>query len=243
MEAIRYKRLLSFQNLHQFGDDLLGLFYPSCCLECGRQLLPDAEVLCHVCLTELPKCGFTNRVGNRLEEMFYGRARIEAATSYLYFKKYGIVQRLMHLLKYNGRQDIGTFIGEALAKEMSGSGRFAAIDLVIPVPLHPKKKRKRGYNQVTRFGQALADQLEASLKENALKSIRKGKSLTGKSRIDRNESMKDAFYLTSSIDLVGKHILLVDDIITSGATLEACAQKLLNLPGTRVSLASMAFTL
>jgi ComF family protein len=126
---------------------------------------------------------------------------------------------------------------------MLGSGRFAGIDLVIPVPLHPKKKRKRGYNQVTRFGQALADQLEVSLKENALKSIRKGKSLTGKSRIDRNESMKDAFYLTSSIDVVGKHILLVDDIITSGATLEACAQKLLNLPGTRVSLASMAFTL
>jgi len=243
MEAIRYKRLLSFQNLHLFGDDLLGLFYPRCCLECGRQLLPDAEVLCHICLTEMPKCGFTDRAGNRLEEMFYGRARIEAATSYLYFKKYGIVQRLLHLLKYRGRQDIGTWIGEALAKEMSGSDRFSSIDLVIPVPLHPKKKRKRGYNQVTRFGRALADQLEVSLKENALKRIRKGKSLTGKSRIGRNESMQDAFSLTRSIDVAGKHILLVDDIITSGATLEACAKKLLSLPGTRVSLASMAFTL
>jgi len=243
MEARRYQRLLSFENLHGLGDDLLGLFYPKCCLECGRHLLPGAQVLCHVCLTELPKCGFTNRKGNRLEEIFYGRARIEAATSYLYFKKHGIVQSLMHLLKYRGRQDIGSWIGEALAEEISGSGRFGSIDLVIPVPLHPKKKRKRGYNQVTRFGQALADQLKVSLKENALQRIRKGKSLTGKGRIDRNESMKDAFLLAGSIDVEGKHVLLVDDIITSGATLEACAQKLLNLPGTRVSLASMAFTL
>lgn len=243
MRSIRFKRLLKFQYFQGHGEDLLGLFYPSCCIECGRQLLPQTKILCHICLTELPHCGFTDSAGNRLEELFYGRVRIEAATSYLYFEKHGIVQHLTHLLKYKGRQDIGTWIGKALAKEISESDRFVSIDLVIPVPLHPKKRRKRGYNQVTRFGQVLADELKVSLEEETLKRNRKGKSLTSKGRIERNESIKNAFYLDSTEMVVGKHILLVDDIITSGATLQACAQKILSLPGTRVSLASMAFTL
>jgi ComF family protein len=175
--------------------------------------------------------------------MFYGRARIEAVTSYFYFKKHGIVQKLMHQLKYKGREDIGKWIGEALAIEMEGSERFDSIDLVIPVPLHPKKRRKRGYNQVSRFGQVLADHLGVHFDEESLKRRLTGKSLTGKNRMERNASMYNAFFVANPENVRGKHVLLVDDIITSGATLEACAQKILNLPDTRISLASMAFTL
>ena len=243
MSARRYKRLSKFQFLHSSGDDLLGLFYPRCCVECGGHLLPSSRVLCPICLTELPKCGFTERGGNRLEELFYGRVRIEAATSYLYFKRHSIVQRLIHALKYKGRQDIGGWFGNLLANEMSESGRFGCIDVLIPVPLHPKKKRGRGYNQVSRFGKALAYRLDIPLREDALKRTREGKSLTGQNRIERNESMRDAFSLSFPGSLEGKHVLLVDDIITSGATLEACARKILEVPGARVSLASMAFTL
>jgi ComF family protein len=243
MGAIRYKRLSKVGNLYPFGEDLLGLFYPRCCFECGRQLLADAELFCHICATEVPRCFFSDRPGNRLEELFYGRVRIEAGTSYFYFKKHGIVQKLLHALKYRARQDVGAWIGKGLAKEIQGSGRFASIDLVIPVPLHPKKKRIRGYNQVTRFAEVLADHLEVPLEENALKRVQKGKSLTGKSRIERIASMKDAFTVADTPAITGKHVLLADDVITSGATLEACAQKLLSVPGTRVSLVSMAFTL
>ncbi len=243
MGSIRYESLLKLGKLHRFGGDFLGVFYPRCCIDCGGQLLPDSKLLCHVCLTDLPRCGFTEQSGNRAEELFYGRARIEAATSYLYFKKHGIVQNLMHQLKYKGRQDIGNWVGEALAMEIEGSDRFDSIDLVIPVPLHPKKRRNRGYNQVSRFGQVLADHLEVPYEEEILKRIFTGKSLTRKNRIERNESMRNAFFVANPENVLGMHVLLVDDIITSGATLEACAQKILNVPGTRVSLASMAFTL
>lgn len=243
MQTRRFQRLLKIKSLLSIGDDLLGLFYPRSCVECGRQLLPKMEVFCHVCLPELPRCALAEHAGNRLEELFYGRVRIEAATSYLYFKKHGVVQRLTHLLKYRGRQDIGMWIGEAHWKEIARSDRFGSIDLVIPVPLHSSKKRKRGYNQVNRYGQSLARNLNVPFEENTLIRKRTGKSLTGKNRTERNESMKNVFVIASCEDLEGKHVLLVDDIITSGATLEACAQKVLNLPGTRVSLASMAFTL
>lgn len=243
MGSIRFKRLSKSEKLQRFGDDLLGLFYPRCCIECGRQLLTDSRLFCHVCLTDLPRCDFTDLPGNRVEELFYGRVRIEAATSYFYFKKHGIVQNLMHQLKYKGRQDIGNWVGETLAMEMERSDRFDSIDLVIPVPLHPKKRRKRGYNQVSRFGQVLAGQLRVPFEEESLKRSRTGKSLTRKNRIERNESMRNAFCVANPENVLGRHILLVDDIITSGATLEACAQKILNLPNTRVSLASMAFTL
>ena len=243
MGSIRYESLLKLGKLHRLGGDFLGVFYPRCCIECGGQLLPDSKLLCHVCLTDLPRCGFTEQSGNRAEELFYGRARIEAATSYLYFKKHGIVQNLMHQLKYKGRQDIGNWVGEALGMEIEGSDRFDSIDLVIPVPLHPKKRRKRGYNQVSRFGQVLADHLGVHFDEESRKRRLTGKSLTGKNRFERNASIHNAFYLANPELVKGRHILLVDDIITSGATLEACAQKILNLPDTRISLASMAFSL
>jgi len=243
MRVRRYQRLLNFRNLHAFGEDFIGLFYPRCCMECGRHLFRESKPLCHVCLAELPLCGFSARAGNRVEELFYGRVRLEAATSYLYFKKYGIVQRLSHQLKYKGRQDIGRWAGEVLGEEMLRSERFLSIDLVMPVPLHSKKLRKRGYNQVTRFGQGLADQLNVPFKEDILTRCYAGRSLTAKNRIERNETMKDAFSLACPGRIRDKHILLVDDIITSGATLEACARMVLNVPGTRVSLATMAVTL
>lgn len=154
-----------------------------------------------------------------------------------------MVQRMMHLLKYKGRQDIGAWIGETHSIEMAMNDKFKKIDLVIPVPLHPKKKRKRGYNQVSRYGQILADRFEVPFEQNLLIRSQMAQSLTQKNRFERNESMRDAFLVVNETSIKFKHVLLVDDIITSGATLTACAHQILNQPGTRVSLASMAFTL
>ena len=243
MKVRRYQRLSIIRKLADLGDDLIGLFYPRICVGCGEQHSWDQQVLCPKCLAGLHLCEFSRKRGNRLEELFYGRVRIEAATSYLYFRKHGLTQRLLHQLKYQGRQDIGSWIGRAFALELSESGRFDTFDLIIPVPLHPKKERQRGYNQVSRFGRALADRLDIPLDERIFKRNRPGRSLTGKNRIERNESLLESFSVSNPKCLRDKHILLVDDIITSGATLEACARQILDIPGARVSLASMAFTL
>ena len=221
----------------------VDLFYPLNCLECDKILLAGCDVLCHVCGADLPKCEFCNFGDNRAEALFKGRVDINGVTSLLYFRKKGMVQRMMHALKYHGREDIGRYLGLMLGSEMKMSKRFESVDLIIPVPLHPRRQRSRGYNQSTAFGRALSESLEIPFLENALLRKRAGKSQTQKSRIARNRNLKDAFLVNTAKTLINKHVLIVDDIITSGATLEFCARRILELPGTRVSLASMAFTL
>lgn len=235
----RLKDTISNSYISCFVD----LFYPRNCLECDKILLAGCDLLCHVCMTDLPKCQFGEFRDNRAEALFKGRVEIAAVASLLYFRKKGMVQRMMHALKYHGREDIGRYLGLMLGSEMKTSKRFESADLIIPVPLHPRRKRSRGYNQSTAFGRALSESLEIPFLENALLRRRAGRSQTQKSRIARNRNLEDAFLVNIAKPLKNKHVLIVDDIITSGATLEICARKILELPGTRVSLASMAFTL
>ena len=150
---------------------------------------------------------------------------------------------MMHELKYRGREDIGRFLGLMLGAEIVAASRFASTDLVIPVPLHPKKLRSRGYNQVSRFGRCLSEALGIPFLEKTLVRNQSGASQTDKSRIERNRDLENSFAIKGHKNLINKHVLIVDDIITSGATLEICARKVLEVSGTRVSLASMAFTL
>jgi len=173
---------------------------------------------------------------------FKGRIPIKAATSLLFFEKKGMVQKLMHELKYHNKPKIGTFLGNWLGKEMVASKRFEMIDFVVPVPLHPEKERKRGYNQVHFFAKSLAQGLEAELKEDLLKKIRNSQTQTLKSRQNRFLSKEKEFILNEACEIENKHILLVDDTITSGATMQACAHLLRSVSGVRLSLASMAFS-
>ena len=180
---------------------------------------------------------------NRGELIFAGRVDIQSVACLYYFKRKGVVQKMMHGLKYHGRQEIGDHLGRILGEEMVSSGRFCEIELVVPVPLHPKKKRKRGYNQVSAFGRALSESLGVPYREGILARRIFGRSQTGKDRVSRNQSLLDSFRVINFNNLKNKHILIADDIITSGATLEACTRSVLRVPGTRVSLASMAFTM
>lgn len=175
--------------------------------------------------------------------LFKGRVDLQSVASLYYFRKKGIVQKMMHALKYGGRQDVGEFLGRALAAEMVSAGRFREIDLVLPVPLHPEKRRKRGYNQVSGFGRVVSEYLETPFREDILERRIPGRSQTRKDRVMRNLNLMDSFRINKSNELINKHVLIVDDIITSGATLEACARVILSVRGARVSLASMAFTL
>jgi len=168
--------------------------------------------------------------------------KIEQATSLLFYSKKGIVQELIHNLKYRGHQEIGVFLGDWLGKEIITHNYFNDIDYIIPVPLHKNRLKKRGYNQVTKFGERLSHHLKKPYESKML--IRKTASATQtkKSRFDRWTNVKELFYLTDTSIFQNKHILLIDDIITTGATLEACANELLRTENIRISIAVMAVT-
>jgi ComF family protein len=178
-----------------------------------------------------------------MRKMFFGKVKIEDATALLKFQKRGVTQELMHNLKYRGQQEIGTTFGAWLGQELLESNSFKTIDLVIPVPLHPLRQRKRGYNQVTKFGSEIAKALQVPFYEGGLTKLTKTKSQVFKKRLNRFSSgngTTDLYKITNQLKLENTHILLVDDIITTGATLENCATTLHQANNVKISLATIA---
>ncbi len=194
-----------------------------------------------MCRHELPLTDYHLEDDNLTAKTLYGRVRIEKATSFLHFEKKGIVQNLLHQLKYRGHQEVGTLLGDWLGHELKAAWKGEEIDLVIPVPLHKKRQRKRGYNQVAAFGKQLALSLDAQYDEGILLRKKFNKKLAFKKRLDRWDSLANIFEVTTQ-DLNRKHILLVDDIMTTGATIEACALTLKKCGNPKISVATMAIT-
>jgi ComF family protein len=223
--------------------NIFNLFFPELCSVCEKSLSGEERIICVPCRLDLPLTNYSNWKGNNVETSFHGRIPIENATSLLYFNKKGNVQKLIHQLKYKNKQEIGTFLGNWLGEEMERSKRFTEIDYIIPVPLHSSKMKKRGYNQVSTFGNSLSDKLNIPFLENVLKRISKSKTQTLKNRFERSKDVDQKFELTDLQILKNKHILLIDDIITTGATLEACSIQLLQSSKIKISIATMAYTL
>lgn len=222
--------------------DLLDLLYPRICHACDKALLGGEKVVCTQCLHALPVTNFHLEKGNPVEQIFYGRIPLENATSLLLFDKKGIVQKLIHNLKYRGHEEIGTFLGKWLGNELKSQPEYSQITAVVPVPLHKTRLRKRGYNQVTKFGEELAKAMDIRYVDDVLVKISASRTQTLKKRFARWGSMDETFALQHHETLEGAHILLLDDLVTTGATLEACAQKLLQIPGLKISIATMAVT-
>jgi len=222
--------------------DILNLFYPRSCLICKNSLHNGEDVLCVLCRSDLPLTNFTKHKANEVELSFNGRILIIAATSLLYYHKEGNVQRLIHQLKYRNQQQIGCFLGVWLGEEMLLSKRFEHIDYIIPVPLHPKKLKRRGYNQVTTFGRSLEEKLNVPLMEDVLIRSSGSKTQTLKNRFDRSSNVEEKFELVDKEVLENKHVLLIDDVVTTGATLEACCIQLMQASNVKISIASMTFT-
>lgn len=223
-------------------SDLLYLFYPKICLCCKNHLTTNEKDVCIVCRHDLPVTNFTNENNNLIEKIFYGRAEIFEGTSLFYFLKKGKIQHLIHELKYNKQQQVGEFIGNWLGDELTKSNRFKTIDCIISVPLHKKKLKSRGYNQVTTFGQKLSLKLNIPFYENVLIKTTATKTQTKKSRFSRWKNAEHLFALKNTEFIEGKHILLIDDIITTGATLESCAYTLNSIKNIKLSIATMAYT-
>ncbi|MEJ2595045.1 MAG: ComF family protein [bacterium] len=221
--------------------DLINLFFPRICHACREPLIDQENVLCMSCSLKLPRTNFHLRHDNPVAMVFWGRVRIEAATSFLFFNKGGRVQQLMHALKYRGNRKVGIYLGKLFGSALSDADTFREADLIIPVPLHPRKLHKRGYNQSEMIGQGLSDTMDKPLNTQSLSRIVHTASQTRKSRYSRWENVKDVFQVNHPEHVAGRHILLVDDVLTTGATLEACATKLLEVEHTKVSMATLAY--
>ena len=219
---------------------LINLFFPKVCYTCYDYLNDFESYICTTCRHNLPVTNFHFNNDNTVEKVFYGRAKIEHATALLRFEKKGIVQQLIHNLKYRGYEDIGDFLGAWLGNELKNIDAYKTIDVIIPVPLHKNKLKKRGYNQVTKFAQQLAHCLNAEYNKESLIKITNTTSQVNKKRFARWSASNEHFNLKKPELLTNKHILLVDDIITTGATLEACINVINKAENVKISIATMA---
>ena len=222
--------------------NLLNLFFPKVCLSCNNYLGDNESYVCTSCRHQLPLTNFHHENSDVVKNVLFGRVKLEHATALLHFSKKGIVQQLMHNLKYRGHEDVGLFLGKWLGEELATLETYRSIDVVIPVPLHRSKLRKRGYNQVTKFGQEIAKALNVEYNESVLRKSEATKTQVFKDRLLRTSTKTSVFELSGNQSLRGKHILLVDDIITTGATIESCANALLHIDGVKISVATMAIT-
>jgi len=221
-------------------EDFIALFYPRVCVACHASLIKGEDVLCTSCLVELPKTAYhryrENPVRNRLE----GRLPLAFASAFLKFRKGGLVQSLLHELKYNNRPEIGIRMGHLYGVELMESGLGADFDVIVPVPLHASRMRRRGYNQSAKFAEGLSEALNIAWEESISLRVEATNTQTRKGRADRWSNVKDAFSVAAMDKVAGKRILLVDDVITTGATLEACGSHLIESGCASLSIACIA---
>lgn len=221
---------------------VLNLFFPKACAGCNSFLLANENVICTVCRHEIPLTNHSKIENNEAMAKFYGRIPIEFAGAFLYFHKKGIVQELIHKLKYKGHQDIGTSIGYWYAEELKNIRELQDVDFIIPVPLHKRRLKERGYNQVETFGKALSESTKIAYNDTVLFRNVYSKTQTNKNILGRSEVVKSIFSVTADESFHNKHFLLIDDVITTGSTLESCGRELLKIPGARLSIVCMAMT-
>lgn len=227
-------------KLSNILNDVNTLLLPIVCFGCNARLNRGEKLLCTVCRHELPLTEYNFNVENSVDRIFYGRINIKKASSFLFFTDDGIVKNLIHHLKYKNQEQIGAFLGDWYGQIIKENGFLKQIDYVVPVPLHRKRLRTRGYNQVALFAQRLAFYLHAEYLDNGLYKTSNTRTQTKKNRLGRWHDNRSLYEITDASLLKNKTILLVDDVITTGATMEICAQTLKNIEGTTIYIASMA---
>ena len=221
-------------------ESIINLFFPKVCSGCSSFLLSNENVICTVCRHDIPMTNHHLNPENDAFKKFYGRIPVVHASALFYFHKKGIVQELIHNLKYKGHEEIGTILGEWYSEDLKNIDSLKSVDEIIPVPLHPKKLKERGYNQVTAFGTALSSSLNIDYNDSLLIRNVYSKTQSKKNLLGRTEGIETIFDVSFTEKDHNKHFLLIDDVITTGATLEACSRALLKIPGAKISIVCMA---
>ena len=221
-------------------EDFISLFFPHYCLACSGSLVKGEEILCTACLSDLPKTNYHLFQENPIKNRLIGRLPLKYGWAFLKFRKSGIVQHLLHQLKYNNHPEIGVRLGQAYGLELLRSGFDREFDLIIPVPLHTSRKRQRGYNQSSKFAAGLSLAMNIQWDESISVRMHSSVTQTNKSKAERWENVKDVFSVETNKTIQDKRILLVDDVITTGATLEACGQHLISCGCSELSVACIA---
>lgn len=216
--------------------NFLSLFFPDLCVVCGDKLIEGEQHICMGCLSLLPKTNFHLQPDNRLEQFFAGRVPFEHIAAFAYFIKGGSLQHIIHELKYKRNPEIGNFMGILCGENLKGSDFIRTIDLLVPIPLHPKRQKKRGYNQSLEICKGISEATGIPVDSNTLIRTINNPSQTKSSRFDRWKNVENIFSLTNQETFRDKHILLVDDVITTGSTIESCAKEILKSEGSRISI-------
>jgi ComF family protein len=226
-------------KLRQYFEGLISIIYPRYCAACGNTLYNNETPLCLHCLANLPVTRFHSERENEVARIFWGRIPVTYATSFMYFTKDSPYRQILHEIKYRGQQELGFNMGKLFGLELRETG-FATADMIHPVPLHPSKLRARGYNQSELIAKGMSAALNIPVNTGCIARVTPTRTQTRKNRYERWENVRDTFGIINSEALCNKHIILVDDVITTGATIEACADTVLKLEGVSISIASLA---
>ncbi len=233
-------RLIAVNLCMWYLNECMDLFFPHYCAGCGVSLRNYQKALCLHCLTKLPRTRMHDFVDNRLERLLWGRVSYASASAFLRMPKNSEVHRMIHELKYKSNQAIGLELGTMFGAELRSSERMSHFDYVIPVPLHPKRLKERGYNQCDSIVQGVAESMQTSYSLDNLVRNHYNASQTRMSRYKRWQNVEAIFRVVDPGALEHAHVLLVDDVITTGSTIEACANVLADIKGIRISIASLA---
>lgn len=231
-----------WKTLLEWGATLPALFFPRNCVVCGNSLYTHEQLICLSCKVHLPLSGHWLEPDNKTARVFYGRVSFHHCSSYLLYRKGNSTQKLIHALKYKGVPEAGVYMGEEFGVVLRQSGVLGEVDGIVPVPLHPKKERKRGYNQSLMIARGLSAQLRVPIMDNLVVRRTHNQSQTKKDRYSRWENARDRFELKNHSLQPGSHLLLVDDVITTGSTLEALAHTLTEVEGVKISAVSIGFS-
>jgi ComF family protein len=225
-------------TLQEIKESVLHLIFPHVCTACGNDILSKETVLCMRCIDAMPETNFELHKGNPVEKLFWGRLPIAAATGQFYFTKESLLQQLMHQFKYKGNKELGLQLGRLMGEQLIKSASYQA-DALIPLPLFPAKEKKRGFNQATILCQGISAVMNIPVLDNIVTRPTHTETQTKKGRIERWKNVEGKFVITDPTAIRHKHILLVDDVVTTGATLEACGAELVKAGNVQLSIATL----